>query len=142
VERPPFSAVWKVGPVLATGCTVVLKPAEDAGLSPAAELCHEAGVPRRGECGDGRGRHRRGAFRAPDVDKIAFTGSCATGQRIIEMSAASVKKVTMELGGKSPNIIFADADLDAAIPAAVTGFTTTAGSVRGGHAAFRGTRGV
>lgn len=129
---PLFSAAWKVGPVLATGCTIVLKPAEDASLSPLrfGELCLEAGVPPgvvnvvTGAGGTG------GALSAhPDVDKIAFTGSCETGQRIIAASAGTVKKVTMELGGKSPNIIFADADLDMATPAAAMGVFNNSGQV-------------
>ena len=129
---PLFSAVWKVGPVLATGCTVVLKPAEDASLSPLrfGELCLEAGVP-PGVVNIVTGAGAVGAALSthPDVDKIAFTGSCETGQRIIQASAGSVKKVTMELGGKSPNIIFADADLDAAIPAACMGIFNNSGQV-------------
>ncbi|WP_336962619.1 aldehyde dehydrogenase family protein [Sphingobium aquiterrae] len=129
---PLFSAAWKVAPVLATGCTVVLKPAEDAGLSPLrfGELCLEAGVP-PGVVNVVTGMGATGAALSshPDVDKIAFTGSCETGQRIIEMSAGSVKKVTMELGGKSPNIVFADADLDAVIPAAAMGVFNNSGQV-------------
>ena len=129
---PLFSAAWKVGPVLATGCTVVLKPAEDASLSPLrfGELCLEAGVP-PGVVNVVTGMGATGAALAahPDVDKIAFTGSCETGQKIIAMSAGTVKKVTMELGGKSPNIIFADADLDAAVPAAAMGVFNNSGQV-------------
>ncbi|WP_157218188.1 aldehyde dehydrogenase family protein [Flavisphingomonas formosensis] len=129
---PLFSAVWKVGPVLATGCTVVLKPAEDAGLSPLrfGELCLEAGVP-PGVVNIVTGKGGTGAALSahPDVDKIAFTGSCETGQRIIQASAGSVKKVTMELGGKSPNIVFADADIDALIPSAAMGVFNNSGQV-------------
>jgi aldehyde dehydrogenase (NAD+) len=129
---PLFSAAWKVGPVLATGCTVVLKPAEDASLSPLrfGELCLEAGVP-PGVVNVATGMGGTGAALSahPDVDKIAFTGSCETGQRIIEMSAGTVKKVTMELGGKSPNIVFADADIDALIPAAAMGVFNNSGQV-------------
>ncbi len=129
---PLFSAVWKAGPVLATGCTMVLKPAEDASLSPLrfAELCLEAGVP-PGVVNVVTGMGATGAALSahPDVDKIAFTGSCATGQRIIEMSAGTVKKVTMELGGKSPNILFADADLDAAIPGSAMGVYANSGQI-------------
>lgn len=129
---PLFSAAWKVGPVLATGCTIVLKPAEDASLSPLrfAQLCLEAGVP-PGVVNVVTGAGATGAALAdhPDVDKIAFTGSCETGQRIIAASAGSVKRVTMELGGKSPNIIFADADLDLATPAAAMGVFNNSGQV-------------
>ncbi|SCW46373.1 aldehyde dehydrogenase (NAD+) [Sphingobium faniae] len=129
---PLFSAAWKVGPVLATGCTVVLKPAEDASLSPLrfAELCLEAGVP-PGVVNVVTGAGPVGAALSshPDVDKIAFTGSGETGQRIIAASAGTVKRVTMELGGKSPNIIFADADLDLATPAAAMGVFNNSGQV-------------
>ncbi|BAV63716.1 aldehyde dehydrogenase family protein [Sphingobium cloacae] len=129
---PLFSAAWKVGPVLATGCTVVLKPAEDASLSPLrfAELCLEAGVP-PGVVNVVTGAGAVGAALSthPDVDKVAFTGSCETGQRIIAASAGTVKRVTMELGGKSPNIIFADADLDLATPAAAMGVFNNSGQV-------------
>ncbi|MBH1998030.1 MAG: aldehyde dehydrogenase family protein [Sphingomonadaceae bacterium] len=129
---PLFSAAWKVGPVLATGCTIVLKPAEDASLSPLrfAQLCLEAGVP-PGVVNVVTGAGATGAALAdhPDVDKIAFTGSCETGQRIIAAAAGSVKRVTMELGGKSPNIIFADADLDLATPAAAMGVFNNSGQV-------------
>ncbi|CAN5153513.1 aldehyde dehydrogenase family protein [soil metagenome] len=129
---PLFSAVWKVGPVLATGCTVVLKPAEDASLSPLrfGELCLEAGVP-PGVVNVVTGMGATGAALSghPDVDKIAFTGSSETGQRIIRVSADTVKRVTMELGGKSPNIIFADADLDLATPAAAMGVFNNSGQV-------------
>lgn len=129
---PLFSSAWKVGPVLATGCTVVLKPAEDASLSPLrfGELCLEAGVP-PGVVNVVTGAGPVGAALSshPDVDKIAFTGSCETGQRIIAASAGTVKRVTMELGGKSPNIIFADADLDLATPAAAMGVFNNSGQV-------------
>jgi aldehyde dehydrogenase (NAD+) len=119
---PLAATVWKIGPVLATGCTVVLKPAEEAPLTPLrlAELCQEAGVPPGvvnvvpgyGEtAGATLARH-------PDVDKVAFTGSHLTGQKIIEASAGNLKRVSLELGGKSPDIVFADADLEAAVPGA------------------------
>ena len=129
---PLFSAAWKIAPALATGCTVVLKPAEDASLSPLrfGELCLEAGVPPgvvnivtgMGATGGALSAH-------PDVDKITFTGSGETGQKIIAASAATVKRVTMELGGKSPNIVFADADLDLAVPAAAMGVYNNSGQV-------------
>ena len=129
---PLFSAAWKIAPALATGCTVVLKPAEDASLSPLrfGELCLEAGVPPGvvnivtglGATGGALSAH-------PDVDKITFTGSGETGRKIIEASAATIKRVTMELGGKSPNIVFADADLDLAVPAAAMGVYNNSGQV-------------
>ena len=129
---PLFSAAWKIAPALAAGCTIVLKPAEDASLSPLrfGALCLEAGVPAgvvnivtgMGGTGGALSDH-------PDVDKITFTGSCETGQKIIRQSAGSVKRVTMELGGKSPNILFADANLARAIPAAAMGVFNNAGQV-------------
>lgn len=127
---PLVASMWKIGPVLATGCTLVLKPAEEAPLSPLrlAELCSEAGVPDGvinvvpgvGEvAGAALARHC-------DVDKVAFTGSHFTGQEIVRASVGNLKRVSLELGGKSPNIIFADADLDAAIPgAAMAAFANT-----------------
>ncbi|RVT94750.1 aldehyde dehydrogenase family protein [Sphingomonas crocodyli] len=129
---PLFSAVWKIAPALAAGCTVVLKPAEDASLSPLAfgKLCLEAGIP-AGVVNIVTGMGATGAALSnhPDIDKISFTGSCETGQRIIQASAGSVKRVTMELGGKSPNIIFNDADLTRAIPAAAIGVFNNSGQV-------------
>ena len=119
----PLSAtVWKIGPALATGCTVVLKPAEEAPLTPLrmAELCQEAGVP-PGVVNvvTGYGETAGAALSAhPDVDKVAFTGSHVTGQKIIQASAGNLKRVSLELGGKSPDVVFADADLDAAVPGA------------------------
>src|ERR1700755_2626045 len=119
---PLSASIWKIGPALATGCTVVLKPAEEAPLSPLrlAELCLEAGVP-PGVVNvvPGYGETAGAALAAhPDVDKVAFTGSHLTGQSIIRASAGNLKRVSLELGGKSPDIVFADADLDAAVPGA------------------------
>ncbi|MEN0075044.1 MAG: aldehyde dehydrogenase family protein [Paracraurococcus sp.] len=119
---PLTATIWKIGPALATGCTVVLKPAEEAPLTSLrlAELCQEAGVPPGvvnvvpgfGEtAGAALAAHR-------DVDKVAFTGSHLTGQKIIQASASNLKRVSLELGGKSPDVVFADADLDAAVPGA------------------------
>lgn len=119
---PLGATVWKIGPALATGCTVVLKPAEEAPLTPlrVAELCQEAGIP-PGVVNvvPGFGETAGAALaRHPDVDKVAFTGSHLTGQKIIEASAGNLKRVSLELGGKSPDIVFADADLEAAAPGA------------------------
>ena len=129
---PIFSAAWKTAPALATGCTVVLKPAEDASLSPLrfGELCLEAGIP-PGVVNVITGPGDVGAALVDhlDVDKITFTGSTATGQRILAASAATVKRVTLELGGKSPNIIFADADLDRAVPGSAGGVFNNSGQV-------------
>lgn len=130
---PIFTAVWKVAPVLATGCTVVLKPSEEASLTPLrfGQLCLDAGIPPGvvnivTGMGNGAGS---ALTEHPDVDKITFTGSSETGQRIIRASAGNVKRVTMELGGKSPNIIFADADLNLAIPASAMGIFNNSGQV-------------
>ncbi len=117
---PLGATIWKVGPVLATGCTLVLKPAEEAPLTPLrfAELCQEAGIP-PGVVNvvTGYGETAGAALaRHPDVDKVAFTGSHLTGQKIIEASAGNLKRVSLELGGKSPDVVFADADLELAVP--------------------------
>ncbi len=119
---PLTATIWKIGPALATGCTVVLKPAEEAPLTSLrlAELCQEAGVP-PGVVNvvTGYGETAGAALSGhPDVDKVAFTGSHLTGQKIIQASAGNLKRVSLELGGKSPDIVFADADLDAAVPGA------------------------
>ncbi len=119
---PLTATIWKIGPVLATGCTVVLKPAEEAPLTSLrlAELCQEAGIP-TGVINvvTGYGETAGAALAGhPDVDKVAFTGSHLTGQKIIAASAGNLKRVSLELGGKSPDVVFADADLDAAVPGA------------------------
>jgi len=119
---PLGASVWKVGPALATGCTVILKPAEEAPLTPLrlGELILEAGVP-EGVVNivPGYGETAGAALAAhPGVDKVAFTGSHLTGQKIIQASAGNLKRVSLELGGKSPDIVFADADLETAVPGA------------------------
>ncbi len=119
---PLLMAAWKLGPVLATGCTVVLKPAEETPLSALrlGELMMEAGVP-PGVVNivTGYGETAGAALSGhPDVDKIAFTGSTEVGKLILKAAAGNLKKVSLELGGKSPNIILDDADLDVAIPGA------------------------
>lgn len=120
-NSPLVLSIWKVAPALAAGCTVVLKPAEQAPLAPLrfGALCLDAGVP-PGVVNVVPGHRDAGAALAEhrDVDKIAFTGSTEVGQSIIRASAGNVKRVSLELGGKSPNIVFADADLDRAVPAA------------------------
>ncbi|HVV99864.1 MAG TPA: aldehyde dehydrogenase family protein [Planctomycetaceae bacterium] len=116
---PLLMVAWKWGPALAAGCTIVMKPAEQTPLSclRIAELAQEAGipdgvinvVPGYGEtAGDALVKH-------PLVDKIAFTGEGRTAQIIMANAASTLKRLTFELGGKSPNVIFADADLDAAV---------------------------
>lgn len=118
----PFGlSVWKLAPAIAAGCTVVLKPAEQAPLSPLflGQLCLDAGLP-PGVVNVVPGTPSAGAALSahPDVDKIAFTGSTEVGQKIIQASAGNIKRLSLELGGKSPNIVFADADLDKAVPGA------------------------
>ncbi|MBK7993765.1 MAG: aldehyde dehydrogenase family protein [Blastocatellia bacterium] len=119
---PLLMAAWKLGPALATGCTVVLKPAEQTPLTALrlAELVQEAGFP-EGVVNvvAGYGETAGAALAAhPDVDKVAFTGSTEVGKLILQAAAGNLKKVTLELGGKSPNIVFKDADLDLAIAGA------------------------
>jgi acyl-CoA reductase-like NAD-dependent aldehyde dehydrogenase len=116
-------ASWKVGPAIACGNTVVLKPAE---LTPftalkLAELALEAGFPPGVlNCIPGKGTVAGAAMvRHPDVAKIAFTGSTEVGREIMREGAGTVKRLSLELGGKSPNIVFADADLDAAAKGAL-----------------------
>lgn len=114
---PLTVCITKIAPALAAGCTVVLKPSEEASLAALrlGELAVEAGVP-AGVLNIVTGAGEAGAALAahPDVDKLGFTGSTATGQAIIRASAGNVKRLSLELGGKSPDIVFADADLDAA----------------------------
>jgi phenylacetaldehyde dehydrogenase len=111
---PLLMAAWKLGPALATGCTVVLKPAEQTPLSALrlAELIAEAGVP-EGVVNvvPGFGETAGAALAAhDDVDKVAFTGSTEVGKLIVQAAAGNLKKLTLELGGKSPNIVFDDAE--------------------------------
>ena len=120
---PLLMAAWKLGPALATGNCVVLKPAEQTPLSALrlGELLPEAGLP-EGVVNivTGLGETAGAALSAhPEVDKIAFTGSTEVGKIILQAAAGNLKKVSLELGGKSPNIVFKDAgDLDAAITGA------------------------
>jgi len=130
---PMLIASWKIGPALAAGNTVVLKPSEMTSLTAIrlAELALEAGLPPGAfnvvtgygpEAGQALAEH-------PGVDKVTFTGSTATGRRILGASAGNLKQVALELGGKSPNIVFADADLDQAVPGAFTGIFLNQGEV-------------
>ena len=119
---PLVMAAMKLAPALAAGCACILKPAEDTSLTAIrlGELMTEAGVP-PGVVNivTGHGKSAGAKLAAHQgVDKVAFTGSTATGKAIVQAAAGNLKKVTLELGGKSPNIILADADLEAAIPAA------------------------
>jgi phenylacetaldehyde dehydrogenase len=116
---PLMMAAWKLAPALAAGCTIVLKPAEQTPLSALrfGELIQEAGIP------DGVVNIVTGLGEAagaplaehPDVDKVAFTGSTEVGKLIVKAAAGNLKRVSLELGGKSPAIVFPDADLDLAI---------------------------
>ncbi|HVV34565.1 MAG TPA: aldehyde dehydrogenase family protein [Vitreimonas sp.] len=130
---PLSSASWKIAPALACGNTVVLKPAEQTPLTAIrfGQLLLEADVP-PGVVNvvTGFGETAGAALVAhPDVDKIAFTGSTEVGKKIVQAAAGTVKRVTLELGGKSPNIIFADADLDRAAASSVGGFCFLAGQI-------------
>jgi aldehyde dehydrogenase (NAD+) len=115
---PLLMSAWKVAPALAAGCTVVLKPAEQTPLTALrfGELALEAGIP-EGVLNVVTGDGETGAalVEHPGVDKIAFTGSTAVGREIGEKAGRDLKRVTLELGGKSPNIVLPDADLEAAV---------------------------
>ncbi|MDQ0351404.1 acyl-CoA reductase-like NAD-dependent aldehyde dehydrogenase [Alkalibacillus filiformis] len=122
---PMMMAAWKIAPAIAAGCSVVIKPAS---LTPITalllnEICHEAGVPEGvvntipgsgSVVGDYLVQHE-------DINKVAFTGSTPTGKDIMEKASQTLKRVTLELGGKSPNIVFEDADLEAAVPGSLFG---------------------
>ncbi|PWC87501.1 carnitine dehydratase [Azospirillum sp. TSH100] len=132
-NSPLMFVAMKCAPALAAGCAVVVKPSEFASASTLefAALLQETGLPPGVfNVVTGYG-HEIGAALVdhPDVAKISFTGSDATGARIYETAARSMKRVTMELGGKSPNIVFADADLDAAAAGAVSGIFGAAGQM-------------
>ena len=119
---PLLMAAWKLGPALAAGCTIILKPAEQTPLTALrlGELIQEAGFP-DGVVNivPGYGETAGAALAAhDDVDKVAFTGSTEVGKLIIHAAAGNLKKVSLELGGKSPNIVLDDADLDSTIPGA------------------------
>lgn len=122
---PMMMTAWKVAPALAAGCTVVLKPASLTPLTALAlaEICQEAGVPNGvlnvvtgsgSDIGSYLTEH-------PGVDKVAFTGETNTGKEVMAKASNTLKRVTLELGGKSPNIIFPDADLEAAIHGSIYG---------------------
>jgi aldehyde dehydrogenase (NAD+) len=116
---PALMAAWKWGPALAAGCTIVMKPAEQTPLTclRMARLAQKAGIP-DGVINviPGYGPTAGGAIvQHPGVDKIAFTGELSTAKLIQKQAAETMKRLTFELGGKSPNVIFADADLDAAV---------------------------
>ena len=130
---PLLMAAWKLGPALAAGCTSVLKPAEQSPLTALvlADILQQAGVPKGAVnivTGDGP---TAGAtlVEDPRVDKIAFTGGVDTGRLVIAGTAKTIKRTTIELGGKSPNIVFADADFEAAVDGALFGAFANQGEV-------------
>ncbi|HET7580038.1 MAG TPA: aldehyde dehydrogenase family protein [Bacillales bacterium] len=129
---PLLMPTWKLAPALAAGCPAILKPAPETPLTALklAELCQEAGVP------DGMIHVLTGTDEAgkaivnhPDIPKIAFTGETATGRQILQAAAPHIKRVSLELGGKSPNIIFEDADIEAAARSALFGIFYNSGQV-------------
>ena len=130
---PLMIGMWKLAPALACGCTVVMKPAELTSLSALliAELALEAGLPPGVfNVVTGPGRVVGDAMvNHPDIDKITFTGSPGVGRGIMRGAAGNFKRVSLELGGKSANVIFEDADLDAATKAAASGIFFNAGQV-------------
>ncbi|WP_438821124.1 aldehyde dehydrogenase family protein [Desertibacillus haloalkaliphilus] len=122
---PMMMAAWKIAPALAAGCTVVLKPASHTPITAyiLADICHEAGVPAGvvnvltgsgSEIGPYLTEHE-------DVDKVAFTGETETGKDIMSRASDTLKRVTLELGGKSPNIVFDDCDIDGAVDGSLFG---------------------
>lgn len=131
-NAPMDMMIWKIAPALAAGCTVVVKPPLEAALSSLrfGEMIQEAGfpagvvniVPGGVEAGSALSAH-------PGVDKISFTGSTATGQAIARASIENLKRTTLELGGKSANIVMDDADLDAAVPGAIVAAFSNSGQV-------------
>src|SRR5579863_2455305 len=130
---PLLMAAWKLGPALACGNTVILKPAEQTPLTALrlGELITEAGIPKGvvniiTGMGPGAGSS---IAEHPNVDKVAFTGSTEVGKIILKASAGNLKKVSLELGGKAPNIIFPDADLSQAVPTSMMGVYFNSGQV-------------
>ena len=122
---PMMMAAWKIAPAIATGCSVVIKPASLTPITAIilAEICHEAGVPAgvvNVVTGSGKlvGNH---LVEHENVDKVAFTGSTPVGKDIMSRASKTLKRVTLELGGKSPNIVFDDADIEAAVDGSLFG---------------------
>jgi len=129
---PLLMAAWKVAPALAAGCTVVLKPSELTPLTAMAlgDIARHAGLP-DGVLNIVTGDGTAGAALAahPGIDKIAFTGSQATGARVMQAAADDIKNITLELGGKSPIVVFDDADLEAAVEWVMFGIVWNKGEV-------------
>jgi aldehyde dehydrogenase (NAD+) len=130
---PFLLSSWKLAPALAAGNTVVIKPASQTPLTALrfAQLCQEAGLPEgvlNVVTGPG-GKVGMAMVRDPRVDKIAFTGSTEVGKQIMREASGTLKRLSLELGGKSPNIVFADADMEAAVRGAMTGIFYNKGEV-------------
>lgn len=130
---PMLSLSWKLAPALAAGCSTVVKPAEETPLTAIrlAQICLEAGVP-PGVVNVVTGvGHLTGAAIAAhlDIDKVSFTGSTEVGRTLLQAAQGNLKKLTLELGGKSPVVVFEDADLSAAIPGAATAIFANAGQI-------------
>ncbi len=130
---PLMNSMWKIAPALACGCTIVMKPATETPLTALllGELALEAGVP-PGVLNIVPGPGSTAGMsivKNPDVDKISFTGSPAVGKLIMENAAPFVTRLTLELGGKSPNLIFEDADIDAAVKGSSAGIFFNSGQV-------------
>ncbi len=135
---PLVLAVWKIAPALAAGCTIVLKPAEQTPYSALrlAQLAEQAGIPKgvfNVVLGDGS--TGQAIVDHPGIAKLSFTGSTAVGKRILSSVAKDLKRVTLELGGKSPTVIMPDADLEQAIPGAAQAIFLNSGQI-----CFAGTR--
>jgi aminomuconate-semialdehyde/2-hydroxymuconate-6-semialdehyde dehydrogenase len=121
---PLLTMAWKVAPALAFGCTVVMKPAEQSPVTATllADICHQAGVPAGAVNvvhGFGPGSTGEALTTHPGVDGIAFTGASETGRALMRAGSGTLKRLSLELGGKSANIVCADADLDVAVPGSV-----------------------
>ena len=143
---PLLMAAWKIAPALACGDTVILKPAEQTPITALrlGELILEAGLPDGVVniiTGFGPGAGSSIADH-PGIDKVAFTGSTEVGKLILHASAGNLKRVSLELGGKSPNIIFRDADIDNAIPSAALGVFYNAGQVCAARTRIFAERGI
>ena len=131
---PMLMAAWKLGPALACGNAIVLKPAEQTPLTALriGELILEAGFPEGVVniiTGFGADSAGSAISNHMDIDKVAFTGEDKTGREIVKASVGNLKRVSLELGGKAPNIVFADADIDAAVKGAITGIFFNQGQV-------------
>lgn len=129
---PLLMPAWKIAPALASGCCAILKPAPETPLTALklAELCMEAGVPEGVlQVLPGGDEAGKAIVSHPEIPKIAFTGETSTGRKILSSAAPFIKRVTLELGGKSPNIIFEDADLEQAAKSALFGLFLNSGQI-------------